>query len=70
MNLLYVCEDQIQVQFQAPGLMMSGTKKRAVSDSNTYWKLTTFGEKYLIQIRALRKDSNKSIQPTAEAADD
>lgn len=51
----YVCEDQIRVQFQALGLMEPGTKKRAVADKNTYWALTTFGEKYLIQIRALTR---------------
>ncbi len=65
--LYYVCEDQICVQFQALGLMEPGIKKRAVSDTNTYWKLTPFGEKYLIQIRALRKDSNESIRPTVDA---
>lgn len=66
----YVAEDQIRVQLQALGLMEPGIKKRAVSDTKTYWKLTPFGEKYLIQIRALRKDSNKSIQPTTEMAAD
>lgn len=54
----YVCEDQIRIQFQALGLVEPGTKKRAVSDTNTYWKLTPFGEKYLIQVRALRRNSN------------
>ncbi|MFQ2110263.1 DUF4062 domain-containing protein [Aeromonas rivipollensis] len=68
--LYYVAEDQIRVQLQALGLMEPGTKKRAVSDTKTYWKLTPFGEKYLIQIRALRKDSNKSIQPTTEVSAD
>jgi hypothetical protein len=66
----YVAEDQIRVQLQALGLMEPGIKKRAVSDTKTYWKLTPFGEKYLIQIRALRKSSNKSIQPTTEVAAD
>lgn len=64
----YVAQDQICVQFQALGLMEPGIKKRAVSDTKTYWKLTPFGEKYLIQIRALRKDSNKPTQPTTEVA--
>ena len=59
--LYYNCEDQIHVQLQALGLMAPGDKKRAVSDTNTYWKLTPFGEKYLIQIRALRKSSNKRL---------
>ncbi|MDQ2046105.1 DUF4062 domain-containing protein [Pseudoalteromonas sp. 20-92] len=51
-----ICEDQIHVQFQALGLMESGIKKRAVSDNKTYWRLTPFGERYLIQIRALKKE--------------
>lgn len=54
-TLFYVCEDQIHIQLQALGLMEYGSKKRAVSDTNTYWKLTPFGEKYLIQITALKK---------------
>lgn len=51
----YVFEDLIRIQFQALGLMESGQKKRAVSDTSTYWRLTPFGEKYLIQIRARRR---------------
>lgn len=51
----YVCEDQIKVQLQALGLIQNGTKRRAVSDKNTYWKLTPYGEKYLIQVKALRR---------------
>lgn len=54
-TLYYVLEDQIHVQLQALGLMEPGIKKRAVSDTNTYWKLTSFGAKHLIQVRALRK---------------
>jgi hypothetical protein len=47
--------DQIKIQLQALGLISHGTKKRAVSDNETYWKLTSYGEKYLIKVRALRK---------------
>jgi hypothetical protein len=53
--LPYVIRDQIKIQFQALGLMATGTKKRAVSDKNVYWKLTPYGEKYLIKIRASKK---------------
>jgi hypothetical protein len=67
-HLLYVCEDQIHIQLQALGLMTPGTKKRAVSDTNTYWKLTTFGEKYLIQVRALRRNSSGPNKPASEVA--
>lgn len=51
----YVCIDQIHIQFQALGIMEPGKKKRAVADKNTYWAITSFGEKYLIQIKALTK---------------
>lgn len=55
-----VCIDQIRIQLQALGLMEAGTKKRAVSDTNAYWKLTSFGEKHLIQIKALKKENSSS----------
>ena len=55
LGIPYVCEDQIKVQLQALGLMEHGIKKRAVADTNTYWKMTAYGEKYLIQISALKK---------------
>lgn len=54
----YVGTDQIKIQFQALGLMAPGVKKRPVSDKNTYWKLTRYGEKYLISVKALRKTAN------------
>ena len=56
----YVCEDRILIQLQALGLMEPGVKKRAVSDTHTYWRLTPFGEKYLIQVRALRRGVGSS----------
>lgn len=52
----YVMIDRIKIQFQALGLMAPGTKKRAVSDTKTYWKITPYGVKYLIQISAIRRD--------------
>ena len=33
-----------------------GQKKRTVSDKNTYWKLTPYGEKHLLKVRAIRSD--------------
>ncbi|MGY6518799.1 MAG: DUF4062 domain-containing protein [Lysobacteraceae bacterium] len=64
----YVFEDQVAVQFQALGLMESGTKKRPVSDSNTYWKLTPFGENYLIQLRALKRSTEILLDTASELA--
>lgn len=54
----YICEDKIKIQLQALGLMSHGIKKRTVSDTHTYWKLTPYGEKYLIKISAIKKDSS------------
>jgi len=60
----FVVFDQVKIQFQALGLITTGNKKRAVSDRNIYWRLTPYGEKYLIQVRALKK--NDTVGPVAE----
>lgn len=52
----YVVRDAIKIQLQALGLMEPGIKKRAVSDTRTYWKMTSYGSKYLIQISAIRRN--------------
>lgn len=59
----FAVNDQIKIQFQALGLMTTGQKKRAVSDKNTYWRLTPYGEKYLLQVRAIKK--NDTAEPVA-----
>lgn len=46
--------DTIAIQLQALGLITYGTKKRPVSDINTYWKLTPYGEHYLLKVRAIK----------------
>lgn len=53
--LPYVFEDKIRVQLQALGLVAPGIKRRAVSDGGRYWRLTPYGEKHLIHIKAERK---------------
>ncbi len=50
----HVVFDAIKIQLQALGLITHGTKKRTVADNSTYWKLTSYGEKYLLQISAIR----------------
>lgn len=59
MILTIVDRDQIKIQLQALGLISPGTKKRAVSDTKTYWKMTPYGEKYLIKINALKREDNE-----------
>ena len=53
--LPYVFEDKIRVQFQALGLMAPGSRRRAVSDGRKYWRLTPYGEKYLLSITAEKR---------------
>lgn len=52
--IYHVVFDQIKIQFQALGLITHGTKKRTVSDKEVYWKLTAYGSKYLIKVRAIK----------------
>ena len=47
--------DAIKIQFRALGLIEPGTRKRAPSDSNTYWRLTQVGDRLLITMAAIRK---------------
>lgn len=55
----YVFEDRIRVQLQALGLIAPGIKRRAVSDTERYWRLTPYGERYLLNIKAERRITNK-----------
>lgn len=54
-GLPLVLFDRIKVQLQALGLIAPGTKRRSVSDNETYWGLTKKGEKLLINLQAKRK---------------
>ncbi len=56
--IYHVIFDDIKIQLQALGLITYGNKKRAVSDKNTYWRLTPFGEKYLLKISAIKSEKN------------
>jgi hypothetical protein len=51
----YVTQDRFRVQFQALGLVAPGLKRRAVSDAAQYWRLTSYGERYLLNIKAERR---------------
>lgn len=45
----------IIVQLRALGLIALGTKTRKVSDNQTYWKLTPYGDNVMSQIIAIKK---------------
>ncbi len=53
----HVIVDEIKVQLRALGFMVPGTKRRAVADKKTYWKLSSTGEARLISVQAIRKPS-------------
>lgn len=46
----------IKVQLCALGLITKGTKPRSSKDSATYWKLTSYGDKVMVQLRALKRE--------------
>lgn len=44
----------IKVQLLALGLMQKSIKKRTASDTQTYWTLTSYGERYATVLKAIR----------------
>jgi hypothetical protein len=52
--LLTVALDQIKIQLQALSYMEPGVKRRAVSDTATYWRLTERGHQQLVRVQAIR----------------
>jgi len=49
------CLDDVIVQFRALGMIERGTKRRAVTDRERYWKLTEKGDFYVVNLLARRK---------------
>lgn len=67
----YVTADQIKIQLRALGHMIPGTKRRAVADRRTYWKLGAAGESRLISVQAIRKPSAQeelTLEPSDSSA--
>ncbi len=52
--------DTCVVQLRAIGLISESQKKRSVRDTKTYWTLTPYGDQRMVQLRALRKSSEKN----------
>lgn len=61
--LPHVAVDQIKVQLRALGYMLPGTKRRAVSDKKTYWKLSPAGEARLLSVQAIPKPAARPVPP-------
>jgi hypothetical protein len=52
--------DTMKIQFRALGLIQKSDKHRGVSDKQTYWTLTPYGNRILTELRAIRRDGNQS----------
>ncbi len=48
--------DLIKIQFRALGLIKLSEKKRSATNTNTYWKLTPYGDYVMTQLLAIKKD--------------
>lgn len=48
--------DTCLIQFRALGLIRENERKRSVKDTGTYWSLTPYGNKLMVQLRAIRKE--------------
>jgi hypothetical protein len=49
----------IKVQLRALGLITQSIKNRIVKDTQTYWKLTPYGDSIMNQLRAIKKEKRK-----------
>ncbi len=49
----------IKIQLFALGLIDQSKRRRAVSDSNTYWSLTQAGREQLMRLRAIRRPASE-----------
>jgi hypothetical protein len=54
---------EIIVQLRALGLIQKGTRKRAVSDRESYWALTQQGDQYLVGLLARKKGATTKVTP-------
>lgn len=58
------------LQLDALGLIEQSVKKRAVSDRHTYWTLTAWGRRRLMQLRAVTSGATRPPLLAAEDTDD
>jgi len=52
----------IKLQLAALGLIERSNRKRQVRDTETYWKLTRYGEHYVMRLRALRRSDDDETE--------
>jgi hypothetical protein len=57
------------VQLRALGLIKENDRKRSVKDIGTYWALTPYGNTLMVQLRAVRRDSEQEEELGGEATE-
>ena len=58
--------NDVKVQFLSLGLIQQSERRRAVSDTNTYWTLTNRGRDQLMQLRAIRRSKSDEVKVQSE----
>jgi hypothetical protein len=59
--------DTCIIQLRALGLIIESNKQRSVKDTETYWKITPYGDTLMVRLRAIRKKPlDDSAPATAE----
>ncbi len=63
--------DTCLVQLRALGLIRESDRKRSVTDKQTYWTLTPYGDRTMVQLRALRREpvTRRTPGPKPEVVD-
>lgn len=56
----------IKVQFVTLGLIEQSERRRAVTDNNTYWTLTSEGRAALLRLRAIRRPLSEEPAPASD----
>jgi hypothetical protein len=59
--------DTCIIQIRALGLIRESEKKRSVKDIGTYWTLTPYGDRLMVQLRALRRSPPEHRRTTGVA---
>jgi len=62
--------DTFIVQFRALGLIQESDRRRSIKDTATYWALTPYGDRLMVQLRAVRRTpiEHKRAEGTAQPA--
>ena len=61
---------EVIVQFRALGLVDKGSRRRAVRDRGSYWRLTEQGERYLVRLLAKKAGDVKRLLPATDQDQD